>query len=474
MKNIAQHSIEVNEIAKKIKKYSQSANDKKLRFYHGDTNSTRMQGNKNYYWVDISNFSEVVEINTAKKYALVEPNIPMDKLIKITLQYGLLPPVVMEFPGITVGGGINGATLENSSYKYGQFCDTCEEYEIVLGNGEIVKASPRQNQDIFYGMSGAYGTLGLLSLIKVKLISSAYYVHTKYYPVKTYEQTLSLLKEQIKKAGLDYIEGIIFDSKHSVVITGKLVNNGKLPIKTYTKTKDPWFYEIGKKIAKRQFFYEELIPITDYLFRYNRGAFWMGEYVFPFFHIPNNKITRYLLNPFINTRKLYDGMHAVNMSQDYFIQDFYVPFEKAEKFLEYTEKRLKIFPIWLCPMKPTTTAQKLSPHYIKTDMLVDIGIWGQTDKYLADPIMANKEFEKFAKNNNSRKMLYAHTYYTEDKFWNIYDKEWYDSIRAKYHADKVFPNVWQKVHVSERYSMHKLRGVFKVLGKTLLGKHINA
>lgn len=473
MKNLKQHTTEVKQIAQKIQEYSRQSQNKKLRFYHGSTNSTRMQNNKDYFWVDISHLREVIEVNASEKYVLVEPNVPMDKLVKTTLQYGLLPQIVMEFPGITAGGGINGATLESSSYKYGQFCDTCLEYEIILGNGEIIKASPKENEDIFYGMSGAYGTLGLLSLIKVKLIPSFLYIHTTFYPIKGYKQLLSFLKEQTQKVGLDYIEGIILNSQSSVVITGKLVDHEKLPIKTYTKAKDPWFYETGKKIAQKHIIYEELIPITDYLFRYNRGAFWMGEYIFPFFHIPNNKITRYLLNPFINTRKLYNGLHAVNMSQNYFIQDFYVPFDKAEEFIKYSEKQLGIFPIWLCPIKPTRTPQKLSPHFIKTDMLVDIGIWGQTDKFLADPVKKNKEFEEYAQNNKSRKMLYAHSYYSEHEFWSIYEKKWYDSLRAKYHADKVFPDVWQKVYVSKSYSMHKWKGIFKVLGETILGKHIN-
>jgi FAD/FMN-containing dehydrogenase len=41
----------------------------------------------------------------------------MDKLVKATLKYGLVPPVVTEFPGITVGGAIQGAAAETSSFR---------------------------------------------------------------------------------------------------------------------------------------------------------------------------------------------------------------------------------------------------------------------------------------------------------------------------------------------------------------------
>jgi hypothetical protein len=200
----------------------------------------------------------------------------------------------------------------------------------------------------------------------------------------------------------------------------------------------------------------------------------MAEFGFQLFHIPSDRFTKFIFNPFLNTRKLYDGMHALNISQNYFIQDFYCPIENTVEFLEYSEQQLDIFPIWLCPMKPAKTPQKLSPHYIHSELLIDIGIWGQTDKYLADPIGKNRLFEKFAKKTNSRKMLYAHAYYTEEEFWQIYDKKWYDELRKKYHADKIFPDVWQKTHVSgKKYQTHILKGIVKMTLDTLKGKHLN-
>jgi delta24-sterol reductase len=38
----------------------------------------------------------------------------MDRLVQTTLKYGLIPPVVMELPGITVGGGYAGTPGESS------------------------------------------------------------------------------------------------------------------------------------------------------------------------------------------------------------------------------------------------------------------------------------------------------------------------------------------------------------------------
>lgn len=473
MKTLREHNLQAEQIAKQIKNYSSSDKDKKLRFYHGDSNSTRTHKINDYRWVDISNLNEVIEVNKESAYVLTEPNVPMDKLVEETLRFGLIPKVVMEFSGITCGGAINGATLESSSFKYGQFNDNCIEYEVILGNGKIVRASEKKNADIFYGISGTYGTLGLITLIKVLLIPAPKYIKTIFYPINSWKKMLKFIKEKIQESKVDYIEGIIFDSNSGVVITGNFTNTIDSPIKTYSKASDVWFYEKVREVLNKNLIHEETIPIKDYLFRYNRGAFWMGEYAFPLLHVPNNRITRYLLNPFMNTRKLHDGLAALNIGQNYFVQDFYCDFDRSVNFLKYTDKNLGIYPIWLCPIKSTKTSQKLSPHFIKSEMLMDIGIWGQTNNYLENPITINKDFEKFAQKENARKMLYAHAYYEEKEFWDIYDRKWYNQLREKYKADKVFPDVWQKVHVSEKYKVNKWRGILKILKETIQGKHIN-
>jgi delta24-sterol reductase len=89
-----------------------------FRIYHGSTNSTRKSQYDTNRIVDTSGLSNILKVDTMTKTALVEPNVPMDRLVAATLQCGLIPPVVMEFPAITVGGGFAGTAGESSSFKY--------------------------------------------------------------------------------------------------------------------------------------------------------------------------------------------------------------------------------------------------------------------------------------------------------------------------------------------------------------------
>ncbi len=467
------HASKVRLIAEEIKKAQRLPSGKKIRFYHGGTNSTRSQEYKQYYSVDISALNEVLAIDSGSRYALVEPNVPMDKLTEATLKYGLIPPVVPEFPGITCGGAVNGAALESSSFRHGQFNDSCDEYEIILGNGEVVKASRRENRDLFYGISGAYGTLGLVTLLKIKLIPASPYVHVRYHYLDSREAIIDYLAEEARKGQADFIEGIVFNPREGVAIMGRLSKGESLPVATYTNAANPWFYEGARKSMRTKEEREEAVPLKDFLFRYDRGAFWMGEHALSTLRIPSSRFIKFLLDPLLRTRKLYKSLHATNMSQEYFIQDFYVPIERSLKFLEYADRTLGIYPIWLCPVRSTSHPQKLSPHYIPrgSKLFVDVGLWGRTPKYAKDVILANRNFEVHSREIGARKMLYAHAYYAEDEFWEIYDQKWYELIRRKYRADQVFPDIWEKIRlVPEKQKTHFWRGALEAVADLLVGK----
>src|ERR1700704_5322126 len=133
--------------------------------------------------VDVSELNNVLSVDAKHQTAIVEPNVPMDKLVKATLAHKLLPPVVTEFPGITVGGGIQGGAGESSSFKWGFFSQTVNWVEYILADGSIVKASPIEHSDLFYGAAGSSGTFGVITAAEIQLIPAKKYVQLAYLPV---------------------------------------------------------------------------------------------------------------------------------------------------------------------------------------------------------------------------------------------------------------------------------------------------
>jgi len=452
-----QHAIDVADVATQMRDFF--AREQKVKIYHGSTNSTRAQKFEKDKFVDVSRLNRVIEINTGENYCLVETNVPMDKLVEATLPHRLVPPVVMEFPGITVGGGIQGGAGESSSFRHGLFNETCLEYEIVLGNGEVIIASPTQNEDLFYGTACSYGSLGVITLVKLRLRPTKEFVRLAYHAVPSFYEAIHLTERKVDEA-VDFVDAVLFAKNRGVVMVGSFADKNDLPISTFSKASDEWFYLHADAISKKYSLYEELIPTRDYLFRYDRGAFWMGTYGFRVLRMPFNRLTRFLFNPFLKTRELYQSLHAADFSQRYVIQDIGVPKNSAVKLLEYVADVLKVYPIWFVPLR-VATKEKLAASLLKTDLVISVGVWGEANEEYSRFVKINRALEKEITDLGGRKWLYAHQYYTQEEFWNIYDQTPYNALRAKYFADTVFPDVYEKTKVSEKYNPSVLRGILK-------------
>lgn len=65
---------------------------------------------------------------------------------------------------------------------------------------------------------------------------------------------------------------------------------------------------------------------------------------------------------------------------------------------------------------------------------------------LATYVRQNRDLEKQLAELGGWKVLYAHAYYTEEEFWALYDRAWYEGLRQKYRA-MTLPSVYGKVFV---------------------------
>ncbi|KFY72859.1 hypothetical protein V498_10072, partial [Pseudogymnoascus sp. VKM F-4517 (FW-2822)] len=212
----------------------------------------------------------------------------MDRLVEATLPYGLVPPVVMEFPGITAGGGFSGTSGESSSFRHGFFNDSIIEVEMILGDGEIVKASRSERPDLFHGAAGSLGTLGTVTLMELRLVEARKFVKTTYLRLNSVSEVIDKVQKETGDLQNDYVDGILFSKHHGVVITGQLTND--LPdnclSKTFSDAADLWFYlHVQQKTENITSFSSvtEYIPLAEYLFRYDRAAFWVGRQGYTYF-----------------------------------------------------------------------------------------------------------------------------------------------------------------------------------------------
>ena len=463
------HRKAVTKIAASVKQFF----DRKeaYRIFHGSTNSTRPGRRPGTRVVDISALSNVLEVNPQTRTALVEPNVPMDRLVEHTLKHGLVPPVVMEFPGITAGGGYAGTAGESSSFKHGFFDDTVESIEMILADGEVVTASRDQKPELFTGAAGAVGTLGVTTLLELQLMKAKPFVRTTYRRTHSVAEAVATVQEEVARPGNDYVDGILFSKDHGVVITGSLTESKPDDAKpqTFSGAWDPWFYlhvkDRTRDVSAGGAAPTDYIPLAEYLFRYDRGGFWVGTAAYQYFKlVPFNRFTRWFLDDFLHTRMMYRALHGSGESARFVVQDLAMPFETTERFVDYTAEEFGIWPLWLCPLRrrapptfhPFTTPPSTEATKTETpEMMLNVGLWGWGPAKPDEFIAKNKGLEAKLRELGGMKWLYAHTYYDQDKFWDMYEgRGWYDELRTKYHATSL-PTVYDKVKVDEAVSQRK-------------------
>lgn len=149
---------------------------------------------------------------------------------------------------------------------------------------------------------------------------------------------------------------------------------------------------------------------------------------------------------------MYTALHASGQSKEYIVQDLALPYSTAAQFVDYTNKAFGIYPLWLCPLRQSQLPT-MHPHSHETETdgktlkpMLNIGLWGYGPSRHEDFLKANRDLEHKLRELGGMKWLYAHTYYTKEEFWEIYDREWYDALREKYDATSL-PSVYEKVKV---------------------------
>lgn len=462
------HDKAVNRIAAQVKHFKDI--QKPFRIYHGATNSTRRSSRRTDNTIDTSRLTKVISVNKDTRTAMVEPNVPMDTLVSATLKHGFVPFVVMELPGITVGGAFSGTSGESSSFKYGAFDAIVNSIEIVLATGEIQRVSKTENKELFWGAASAFGTLGVVTLLEVELREATSHVQMTYSLSKSAAESLQVMQES-KSA--DYIDGIVFNDHETVTCVGKLADipAGEKEVRVRRKS-EPWYYihmlDVLKRLKKTPSngTLVDYMPLEDYLFRYDRGGFWVAKYAFEYFLTPFNRITRRILNRFMHARIMYRAVHKSGLADLYMIQDVGVPYDTVDEFQSWLHDQFNIYPLWLCPLRVQRNDPE-SCHGLHSEFgkpnapnLLNFGIWGPLKGNRRKVVEQNRALERKVAELHGKKWLYAHTYYTEQEFWDHYDKASYDSLRAKYGAEYL-PSVYDKVKVDIDAEETAARATFK-------------
>lgn len=493
----ADHLAAVKRIQSQVEKFHKEK--KHFRVYHGSTSSTRPMQFTRDAIVDTSDMHRIFPVDPVSMTVKAEPNVPMDDLAAHCIAAGWVPKIVMEFKGITCGGGFSGMSGESSMYRYGLFQNTCSEIEIVLGDGTLMYANREQNTDLLNEAGGSLGTFGIVTLVTIELIPAKSHVQVQIIPVREPLKVPEIFEEATKDPEIEYIDGIYFNRSSAVVMYGRLIDyserdtrapllttkqvhwfadtieahlkkhNNQISMLTNAETKDATTKTKATGTTQISDIPPVILTLEHYLFRYDHGAFWGGKLAFKHFHVPQNRITRAIADPFLDSRTCYMGLHKSGLADEYVVQDFGIPASTVTQFMEYVSENMPDCQIFLCPLRP---AQEIfiderfnaAVANVRDQRIFGVGVYGRGPRDHNAFVDLNRKLELKASMLLGAKLLYARTYYTYEEFWTIYRKDRYDELRLKYKADGL-PSVYDKLKADMDYVRPRraVRGILETM-----------
>lgn len=405
---------------------------------------------------------DIVDLDTKNLTVKVEPLVNMGQLSRYLIPRGYTLQVTPELDELTAGGLLMGFGIESSSHIYGLFQEICVEYEVVLGDGKVVLArADNEYSDLFYALPWSYGTLGLIVGVTLKIVPCKPYVRISY---KRYDSLATLSKAFIeastRKNPAHFVEGLAYSLDSGVVMEADFCDSSS--INNMARYNDiglwfkKWFYIHVQEVvrfAKEGEEVAEIVPLRSYFHRHTRGIFWEMQYIIPF---ADQAWFRYLLGwavpPNIPLMKSTQTAAMKKMWREQFVvQDMLVPITDLAAMMVYMDKKLKIYPMWLCPhlvvrheqggmLRPSSKCPKSD----KQEMFVDIGIYGVPEVQPYNHHEDMRALEAKVREAEGYQGLYAVCYMDKKEFRDMFHHELYDRCREKYGAIARFPDVYDK------------------------------
>jgi FAD/FMN-containing dehydrogenase len=124
--------------------------------------------------IDMAGLSDVHRIGPDRFD--VDAGCTWGAVLEATLPQQLMPPVLPDYLGLTVGGTIALGGLGYQTCRYGTIADSVERLVIVTGTGDIVECSRTANADLFAAARGGLGQFGVVVQAGLRVMPAPAYI----------------------------------------------------------------------------------------------------------------------------------------------------------------------------------------------------------------------------------------------------------------------------------------------------------
>ena len=129
----------------------------------------------------------ILAIDTEKMTVTVEPMVTVGQATKVLNPLGWTLACTLEIMDATIGGLCIAVGMTTHSHRVGLIQETVLWYDVVVASGEVVRASPTENKELYYALPWSHGTLGFVVALELKLVRSKPYIKLEYLPFSSME-----------------------------------------------------------------------------------------------------------------------------------------------------------------------------------------------------------------------------------------------------------------------------------------------
>ncbi len=381
--------------------------------------------------LDLSDLDAVIQIDPEARTCTAEPGVPFVDLVAATLPYGLVPYVVPELETITIGGAVSGCSIESMSFEVGGFHDNCLSYELLSGQGELLRCGPHDEDPLLFGMlHGSFGTLGILTELTFRLCPAAPFVRVEYERHTTAASYMASIAAHARDRDMDFMDGIIHGPELYILSLGTFQQRAP-----YTHRYD-WVTPYYQTTARRQ---EDWFKTPDYFFRYNRGVTTAR---------PKSFLGRLLLGRLIDSNVMMNLADRFNglMTQERVgvTVDLFVPHSRCEAFIGWYWETFGPHPLWCVPYRPAAPYPWISDayhHRVSDELYVDLAIYGFSPR---DGRNYYRLLEEKLHELAGIKTLIAPNYYSEELFWQVFNRDNHFAVKARTDPEGRFRDLYTK------------------------------
>lgn len=114
--------------------------------------------------------NQFLDFDAASGVLSVKAGVQLRDIIETFLPRGWFLPVTPGTSFVTVGGAIASDVHGKNHHLVGTFCQHLCEIELMLGNGQVVTASPADHSELFHATCGGMGLTGIILSARIQLV----------------------------------------------------------------------------------------------------------------------------------------------------------------------------------------------------------------------------------------------------------------------------------------------------------------